>query len=292
MVKVINKFVFFVFDLMIVSFVNMKGGVGKTTLTVNLAYALAKKHDKKVLVVDLDPQFNASQYLMKNDDYIKHIESREKCTTADILIEKNNLYSGVGDSYKITSPEPKITNSIFTIFSGKGKLDLIPSQLELMEAETLKRGVENRLKNFLKKFETKYDFILIDCPPTMGLFTLSAFIASDAYLTPVKPDYLSSVGLILIKRAFSRFNTDYPKEKDIKYLGTVFVMVEQVNIMKETMRDIEGQTEYQCFRNKISKAIRIAHRVKDQKLMLDFPKSKTKNEIIGITSEFLQRIKR
>ena len=213
---------------MIVSLLNMKGGVGKTTLTVNLAIGLARYHKKKVLLVDLDPQFNATQYLMKPDDYLAYIRDKNKLTVKDLFVERITEGVGIGSKAEIKEVRIKPTKEnccLRVVDESRGYVDLIPSRLELMEADTLDRGIENKLKNFLDKIKDAYDIILIDCPPTISLFTISAYIASDSYFTPIKPDYLSSVGLSLIGRAMERFEDKYGKK--INYAGLAFVMVQK-----------------------------------------------------------------
>ena len=111
------------------------------------------------------------------------------------------------------------------IYGNKNKnLDLIPSTLQLMELDTSKRGTENRLKRFISKIRRAYDIILIDCPPTLSIFTLSAYLASDAYIIPIKPDHLSSIGIPLLRRAIQEYEEDYNKKLD--FLGIVFTMVD------------------------------------------------------------------
>ena len=76
--------------MQVISFINMKGGVGKTTLTVNMAFALAQLHKKQVLIVDADPQFNATQYLLEDDVYLEHVKDKNKGTLRDIFVPRKN----------------------------------------------------------------------------------------------------------------------------------------------------------------------------------------------------------
>lgn len=271
----------------------MKGGVGKTTLTVNLGIGLAKFHNKKVLLVDLDPQFNATQYLLGGKNYLKYIDNPKKCTIKDIFIKPPSESVGLGNKQNQSKKviEPTLENSTVRILgTPEGYLDLIPSTLQLMEADILSRGIENKLKLFLDKIKSKYDFILIDCPPTVSLFMISAYLASDAYLTPVKPDILSSIGLSLIDRTMTKFKENYGKE--IKYLGLVFIMVKGTNLMKLIMQGLKKKTEWGCFDNKLSDSVRIAETGFLVKSIFDIdPSERYADEMKAIVSEFLQKVK-
>jgi chromosome partitioning protein len=238
----------------------MKGGVGKTTLAANLALGLARFHNKRVLLVDLDPQFNATQYLMWSEDYLAHIKDGKKCTIKDIFIARTSESVGFASEtiIKDTKVKPTKDNCIVRIYNNAsgGVLDLVPSTLDLMEADILGRGIENKLKNFLDKIKKGYDYVLLDCPPTISLFTISAFLASDSYLTPIKPDWLSSIGLSLIDRAMRRFSDNYGKE--IEYLGLVFVMAKPTRLMKSIMKQLRAYPQLNCFESAFSDSTRIA----------------------------------
>ena len=272
----------------------MKGGVGKTTLTVHLALGLAKFHDKRVLLVDMDPQSNATQYLMKPEEYVSFVNNKLKCTSLDIFIDRETESVGTGSArtQKTTEVIPNKDNSTVRIYGNdsSGHLDLIPSRLELMEADVVARGIENRLKIFLDKIKPAYDVILIDCPPTVGLFTLSSYIVSDAYLVPVKPDYLSSVGISLIEKAFKRYAKNFPN--DIKFLGTVFQMVQPTNLMDKTMETMKGNAQWKCFDNHLSHSTRIAETVENNKSIFDLTADSGRyaNEMTKIVDEFSRRI--
>ena len=139
----------------VISFINMKGGVGKTTLSVNVAYALAYHHEKKVLLVDGDPQFNALTYLMNDTDYLRHIQDLKKRTIFDIFMPKKpgavNTVKGASSSRSTKFSLAACTCQIYNDTRNNGQLDLIPSTLNLIEIETSKRGTENRLHHFLNE---------------------------------------------------------------------------------------------------------------------------------------------
>lgn len=200
-----------------VSLINMKGGVGKSTLTVNLAWHFAAYRNwlKKVLVVDLDPQFNASQYLMGVSGY-KQIIDEDRPTVWSIF-EAHTKIPGA----KAAPIEPKDAVRNVTDIQGGGRLDLIASRLEL--ALTLKNpGTKERmLAPALKELEGDYDLILIDCAPTESILTTAAYLSSDYILVPVKPEYLSTIGLPLLVNSMQDFRRDY-REHQIELAGIVF----------------------------------------------------------------------
>ena len=142
--------------MQVISFVNMKGGVGKTTLAVNVAYGLAYLHEKKVLIVDSDPQFNATQYLLQDDVYLRHINDQTKGTLKDIFLPSRPgpVSTTLGTSKPIQKRGMSLAQCSIPIFSfgaNRGKLDLIPSSLSLMEIETSRRQTESKLKIFLRE---------------------------------------------------------------------------------------------------------------------------------------------
>jgi chromosome partitioning protein len=165
----------------IISLSNHKGGVGKTTSTINIGAGL-NQLGKKVLLVDIDPQANLSLSL-------------------GITYAKNNIYGALRDEYEIKP---------IAMLEG---LDLIPAVIDLANAEVELSNQPAReyfLKDILDKIKDNYDYILIDCPPSLGLLTLNAFTASDEVLIPLQAEFLASQGLTellkVIKRITKRLN--------------------------------------------------------------------------------------
>jgi chromosome partitioning protein len=279
----------------VVSLINMKGGVGKTTLTVNIGYALARERDKQVLIVDADPQFNASTYLMKAEDYLAHVE--KKRTLLDIFrpkrAEEVDTVRGKSKSAKsgATTLDAHISRRFEAPTSGGGRLDLLPAQLQLLEIENAERRTEDRLRHFLAEKCQGYDYILIDCPPTISIFTQAAMLASDKYLVPIKPDPLSSIGLPSLESWLARYSEDAGIKVD--QIGIVFCMVRnpRPSAMKKVMDELRAERKAQVFTNHLSLSTKIAESVeKHTPIFLHSPGGKEAKEMISLTDEFLARV--
>ena len=184
--------------------INMKGGVGKTTVAVNLG-AEAASNGLKCLVVDLDPQFNASAYLMGADVYQEHVMRKRGLTVFDIFEQ----HTPMRDPQR---PLPTARNVIRQVSPHQdgGRLDVIPSQLEF--AETLKNPANKAhlLATFLSQHASDYDLVVVDPPPTDSMATAAAYLATNYVLIPVRPEFLSSVGFPLLGRSVESFKGQYP----------------------------------------------------------------------------------
>ena len=216
-----------------IAFLNMKGGVGKTTIAVNIAYFLAMKKNKNVLLIDLDPQYNATQYLVDIEKHPEYV-SGEQPTIFDIITTKGFGYKSIlnGTEKKQNKERIQLNDVARTIWhSNKSKLDLIPGTLHLINLEMAPRGTEHRLQNFIKTINEAYDFILVDCPPTFSIFLLSGILACDYYLVPVKPDPLSILGVPLLETVINYYSENYGKIIDP--LGVIFNMVRDTRMMAE-----------------------------------------------------------
>lgn len=219
----------------VIATANMKGGVGKTTLTVNLATCLAKNHGKRVLVLDLDSQISATLSLMSPLDFAKRRKQRK---TFRYLLDE------------VINPDPDAKLTIQDIVHSKvcnlPGLDLLPGDIdlydefvvsEMLHQQSVALGEQdferiwNRfervlINNILKPVREEYDFILLDCAPGYNLLTRSALAASDFYILPAKPEPLSVVGIQLLERRIAQLKESHEIEAkiDIKMLGIVFSM--------------------------------------------------------------------
>lgn len=233
-----------------VSLINMKGGVGKSTLTVNLAWHFAyTQWNKRVLVVDLDPQFNASQYLIGVSSYENLLENG-KPTIWEIF--EQNIRTPTGISV-LSDPHAPIHN-VWRRYDGTARLDLIPSRLELAFSLKNPGQKERQLAKFLRKVESEYDLILIDCAPTESVLTTAAYLASDYLLVPVKPEYLSSIGLPLLVNSMRDFKSDYD-DHDLQLAGIVFNATTGYSpeeyLSKEKVREIAEANGWYVFKAEV-----------------------------------------
>jgi chromosome partitioning protein len=211
-----------------VSLINMKGGVGKTTLTFNLAWYSAWQANLKVLAVDLDPQANLSQYFMGARKYLNYIQST-KGTVVEIF-EQFSAPTLRQSSPTLVSP----SDVIFPLhqWDDGSLLHLIPSSLEL--AWTLKNPTEKAqlLPQFLAKVSERYDLILIDCAPTESILTRAAYQSSRYIIVPVKPEFLATIGLPLLARSLEEYRLMHQNE-NLKMAGIVFNGKRRINTPPE-----------------------------------------------------------
>lgn len=207
----------------VIAFLNMKGGVCKTTLCKEMALLLSEEYGRKILVIDIDPQSNCTQSFFERYHAFDIDEEiiREKSDLPSI----NNIFSKSKSRLK----EIELEDVIYELTD---KLHLIPGDLDtvFMERETGTGSSEQKLVNFINKFELKktYEYIFIDCPPTYSFYTVSALLSSDFYFVPLKPDAYSLLGLDLLERVVSDLRESYEanfKIKPIYNLGIIFTMV-------------------------------------------------------------------
>ena len=200
-----------------VSLINMKGGVGKTTIASQLAHA-ADRQDLRVLGVDLDPQSNLSQSIMGAETYVEHLK-QQRPTIAQIFDEYFPT-SGTQDS-----PRPIDLDEVIVKNAGywrkNSTLDLIPSRLELSRTLKNPTGKERRLAKALARVSDRYDLILIDCAPTESILTDAAYFASRYVIVPVRPEFMATIGLPLLARSMNEFQIENDDHK-IEIAGLVF----------------------------------------------------------------------
>ena len=272
-----------------ISFINMKGGVGKTTLSTNVAHCLATRENCKVLVGDIDPQFNATQCFFSGDKYIEYLKNKGK-TILDLFQENVANISTVDGvtgikSFNYSDIKPvKILENLF----------MLPGNLNLYQIEiSAGSGKENRLKKYLDEINKIYhfDFVIIDTPPTPSIWMVSALLASDYYIIPVKPDPLSYTGIELLQNIISRKKGDL--DLSIKCMGIVLTIVEEGTIVFNKCMETIGkkkQLKDLLYKKYLKKRTDIAKFQLNQQFILDQSKDDIKLSLTGIVQEMLKRI--
>ena len=217
----------------IISIANQKGGVGKTTTTINLSTILAKK-GKKVLMIDADPQGNASSGVGVDREEIE-------LSVYDILIND----SSVDDVVKKTN--------IKNLYICPSNINLAGAEVELVSMMSR----EQRLKEKLDVIKGEYDFILIDCPPSLGLITLNAFTASDSVLIPVQCEYYALEGLGQLLNTISLVKKHLNKEIEIE--GALLTMYDiRTNLSNQVVKEVKKYFNDKVYKNVIPRNVKLS----------------------------------
>jgi len=225
----------------IISMINLKGGVGKTSTTIALAEFLAYEKKQDVLVIDLDPQTNATVALIGDVEWDK----RDKKNQTLLQLFKDRL-----EKTKKFELAKAIVKGVSNIRGGIPSLDLLPSSLGLIEIQDklplisagdfFASSPVTILKDTIAGVVDSYDYVLIDCPPNLGIITLNGILISDYYLIPSIPDILSTYGIPQILNRVQAFADQ--TSSTIKPLGIIASMYrEQSSLHKATIRDLKAK---------------------------------------------------
>jgi chromosome partitioning protein len=219
----------------VISLINMKGGVGKTTLTFNLGWYAARLENStfKVLLIDLDPQANLSQYFIGPVGYLNYINSN-RGTVIDIF---TNTYSNPLD----------IIRKSFQWGQGS-KLDIISSKLELSAVLRNSSTKEIALSQYLSQIDGLYDLVLIDCAPTESILTSAAYCASRYIVVPVKPEFLAAIGFPLLTRSLMEHKQKYPNQI-MEIIGVLFNDMVRSKTPPEQIESCDNVRQYAARNN-------------------------------------------
>ena len=247
----------------IISVANQKGGVGKTTTTINLSTMLAKK-GKKVLLIDADPQGNATSGVGAEKDV--------EFSTYDILVGEVEMDEVV---------EKTVIKNLLVCPSN---INLAGAEVELVSMMSR----EQRLKEKLEKIKNNFDYILIDCPPSLGLITLNAFTASDSVLIPVQCEYYALEGLGQLLNTINLLKKHL--NKDIEIEGALLTMYDaRTNLSNQVVKEVKKYFNDKVYKTVIPRNVRLSEAPSYGMPITEYdPRSKGAKMYEKFTKEFLK----
>lgn len=226
----------------VLSFINLKGGVGKTTTAVAVAEMLAHEDRKHVLLIDLDPQTNATVTLISEEQWAEM--DQDGRTIAQLFEDRLNPQNT--PKFDI---EKAIARRVSTINDGIARLDLLPSSIRLIDLQdripmialtgNFTANPLEILRTALQPVIDRYDYIIIDCPPSLGTVTKNGLRISTGYVIPTIPDIVSTWGIYQIVDNVTRFANDL--DRPIPALGIVATKVQANNLHARVIADLQAQ---------------------------------------------------
>ena len=253
----------------IIAIANQKGGVGKTTTAISLAGSLAK-FNKQILLIDMDPQGNCGRGMGLDSSILKK-------TIFDVLVQDNK--SDINKIIKHTT-----TNNV----------DIIPSNLKLATIESKIQGISRPfylLRNAIEKITKSYDYIIIDCPPSLGLLNLNALCSANSVLIPVQCEYYAMEAVAQILSSIAKVQQDYNPELDI--LGFLLTMYDsRIRLATEVTQEIRGLFKEKTFVTQIPRNASLAEAAFMGQPVTEFrPTASGSKSYISLAREILQNEK-
>ena len=247
----------------IISVANQKGGVGKTTTTVNLSTILAKK-GKKVLLIDTDPQGNATSGL--------GIDKESDLSTYDLLITD------------VAAEDMIQETAIKNLYITPSNMNLAGAEVQLVSMMSR----EQRMKEKLDAIKNQFDYILIDCPPSLGLITLNAFTASDSVLIPVQCEYYALEGLGQLLNTVELVRKHLNKNLYVE--GALLTMYDiRTNLANQVVREVKKFFQNKVYKTVIPRNVRVSEAPSyGMPITIYDPKSKGARSYEKFTKEFLK----
>lgn len=252
----------------VIAIFNQKGGVGKTTTTINLATCLAMR-DRKVCMIDMDPQGN---------------------TTSGMGIDKKSLNT---DVYECLMGDARMKDAI--IHTGWKRLDLVPASTDLAGAEieiVNLHGRELMLRKAMREIRNNYEYIFIDCPPSLGLLTINSLVAADSVLIPIQCEFYALEGVSQLMGTYELVRKNMNPDLDIQ--GVVLSMFDgRTNLSVQVVQEVKRYFGNKVYCSVIPRNVRLAEAPSyGQPIAVYDPKSKGTEAYFKLADEFIGKEER